>query len=624
MKKIFCSIMFIFFVVSDYHSIDLFAQPGWITQQSGTGNDLYSVSFVDTNRGMAVGANGIILGTTNGGETWIQQTSNTFALLHGVSYIDENTAIAVGSRGIIVRTTDGGYNWFNQESGTTIDLHAVSFAGINNGTAVGGMNSDSGIVLHTTNGGLNWVRQTIPTTKELSGVSFTDENHGTAVGYYQPGGTILHTTNGGINWVSQSAGPNTDWLRGVHFVNPQVGMAVGLFRTVIKTTDGGATWTNLSVNNPSMHFDGVFLSDPSTATIVGYGGQIWRTTDGGTSWTRQICGRINSLLSVFFSDQLHGTIVGAGGTILHTNNGGHLVSGFGAKSVRLQLNDDYTIDFAASLSNQEETIYHGHQISAEINYGEGKYYYYRIPIPTYLKNYVFDKVKFHLYKIDSYGDNPVELSINELLNPLNPSLEAFTGWKHAPELVGKNSSSTSFLHDDQKWIDFDVTELFLSWLYGEKKNNGFAVKPLNETNSSFFTAFFYESTASEDSLRPVFQLFGPDSLDNLITESDTFFTEEPDGIREEKTNRITEFKLQNYPNPFNPSTTISFSLPQSQNVELKVFDMLGNEVALLLDEYKSAGEHKIEFNGSELSTGIYFYQMKAGDFIKTKKLVLLK
>jgi hypothetical protein len=86
-----------------------------------------------------------------------------------------------------------------------------------------------------------------------------------------------------------------------------------------------------------------------------------------------------------------------------------------------------------------------------------------------------------------------------------------------------------------------------------------------------------------------------------------------------------EFKLeQNFPNPFNPSTTISFSLPQSQNVELKVFDMLGNEVALLLDEYKSAGEHKIEFNGSELSTGIYFYQMKAGDFIKTKKLVLLK
>lgn len=81
---------------------------------------------------------------------------------------------------------------------------------------------------------------------------------------------------------------------------------------------------------------------------------------------------------------------------------------------------------------------------------------------------------------------------------------------------------------------------------------------------------------------------------------------------------------QNYPNPFNPSTTISFSLPKSENVELKVFDLLGREVAVLLNEYKPAGEHKVEFNAGELSSGIYFYQFKAGDFGQTKKLVLLR
>ena len=90
-------------------------------------------------------------------------------------------------------------------------------------------------------------------------------------------------------------------------------------------------------------------------------------------------------------------------------------------------------------------------------------------------------------------------------------------------------------------------------------------------------------------------------------------------------NSLTSFSLnQNYPNPFNPTTTISFSIPQSQNVELKVFDLLGNEMATLLNEYKEAGEHKVELDGSDLTSGIYFYRLKAGEFVQTKKLVLAK
>lgn len=86
-----------------------------------------------------------------------------------------------------------------------------------------------------------------------------------------------------------------------------------------------------------------------------------------------------------------------------------------------------------------------------------------------------------------------------------------------------------------------------------------------------------------------------------------------------------QYKLdQNYPNPFNPSTFISFVLPQAENVLLKVFDVLGNEVATLVSEFKQAGEYSIEFNGSNLSSGIYFYQIFAGDFSQTKKFVLIK
>lgn len=84
------------------------------------------------------------------------------------------------------------------------------------------------------------------------------------------------------------------------------------------------------------------------------------------------------------------------------------------------------------------------------------------------------------------------------------------------------------------------------------------------------------------------------------------------------------YLAQNYPNPFNPITKIQYALGNRQFVSLKVYDILGRQVATLVNEEKSSGSYTIEFNAGELSSGIYFYQFKAGDFISTKKLVLLK
>jgi len=86
-----------------------------------------------------------------------------------------------------------------------------------------------------------------------------------------------------------------------------------------------------------------------------------------------------------------------------------------------------------------------------------------------------------------------------------------------------------------------------------------------------------------------------------------------------------EYKLaQNYPNPFNPSTTIKYSIPSSEFITLKVFDVLGNEVETLVNEEKSAGSYEVNFNASNLASGIYFYTLQAGKFTETKKLILLK
>lgn len=82
--------------------------------------------------------------------------------------------------------------------------------------------------------------------------------------------------------------------------------------------------------------------------------------------------------------------------------------------------------------------------------------------------------------------------------------------------------------------------------------------------------------------------------------------------------------MDNYPNPFNPSTTISYSLAEASHVELKVFDMLGREIRTLVSRLQAAGEYKVQFNASDLPSGIYIYTLKAGEFKASRKLILLK
>jgi hypothetical protein len=88
---------------------------------------------------------------------------------------------------------------------------------------------------------------------------------------------------------------------------------------------------------------------------------------------------------------------------------------------------------------------------------------------------------------------------------------------------------------------------------------------------------------------------------------------------------VTRYQLhQNYPNPFNPSTTIEFSLPRSGHVTLKVFNILGEVVATLVNEELNVWTYTTQWNAADAASGVYFYRLQAGDFVDTKKLLLLK
>ena len=140
---------------------------------------------------------------------------------------------------------------------------------------------------------------------------------------------------------------------------------------------------------------------------------------------------------------------------------------------------------------------------------------------------------------------------------------------------------------------------------------------------------------------PIFSItqgFGVDSIYFYFDFGDTWITLKGciiDGViygdttivdvEDEQNPIASEFELeQNYPNPFNPKTNIQYAISNRQFVTIKVYDILGNEIAILVDEEKPLGEYEVEFDAKGLPSGVYFYQLKAGSFIQTKKMILLK
>ena len=118
-----------------------------------------------------------------------------------------------------------------------------------------------------------------------------------------------------------------------------------------------------------------------------------------------------------------------------------------------------------------------------------------------------------------------------------------------------------------------------------------------------------------------------DELRTAIANSRNKYSQLPTSILDQKIERPSEFYLsQNFPNPFNPSTKIQYRVPKASNVSLKVFDVLGNEIVILVNEFLSAGNYEIDLSAMSLSltSGIYFYRLNAGGFVETKKMILLR
>ena len=97
------------------------------------------------------------------------------------------------------------------------------------------------------------------------------------------------------------------------------------------------------------------------------------------------------------------------------------------------------------------------------------------------------------------------------------------------------------------------------------------------------------------------------------------------GVNDSDNKVVNDFTLyQNYPNPFNPNTNINYTIPNGNFVSITVYDVLGNKIETLVNEYKSAGSYETRFNGENFSSGVYYYQLRSGSRVFTKKMLLIK
>lgn len=252
-------------------------------------NVLWAVDFPSKATGWAVGYDGVIRKTTNGGVKWSTQASRTSLPLWSVCFVDNSRGWAAGGSpddqsGVVIRTTDGGATW-SKVTPEGDDYYGY-FTSVCFITSQIGWVADWDSVYKTTDGGNTWTR--FPVGHNCNAyITFANERTGWMVG---SAGLVQKTTDGGATWVRQQSATSSD-LYAVEAVSPSVAWAAGAAGTVMRTQNGGATW--------SRHYPGVSapLHDiqpvsSSEAWAVGTdansrnGGVIVRTKDSGSSWTR--------------------------------------------------------------------------------------------------------------------------------------------------------------------------------------------------------------------------------------------------------------------------------------------------------------------------------------------------
>jgi photosystem II stability/assembly factor-like uncharacterized protein len=486
--------------------------------------------------------------------------------------------------------------WYQQNTGTQSYLYDLEFVSVDTGWVVG----QGGIILKTTDSGINWIQQNSNTTKDLYSVSFIDDQNGWIGGL---DGVLLKTSDSGINWQAGSIYLYIDNIYGLLFVNDSIACAAidavntiqGHYGQIMRSTDIGNFWETVYEIDGTSFFD--FSSVQNNVWSVG-ASITASSTNYGETWHFLYSPTPHWLFGVYFVNDSTGWAVG-GGTdtelILKSIDGG--VS-WQIQKLSYEYKTLYGICFTDSKNGW--TVGAEGNILKTINGGE-IWIQYESPTSSYLRKIQFPAKKVG-FCVGANGTILKYLGNTIYINVIDPN-------GGDTLLVG---SSFTILWDSQNTSDVQIDYSIddgLNW-----------INLIDSIPSLGIYNWVVPNTITNQGKIKISDLNDPGIFD---ISDEAFYIDYPVSVDDR--DELFDYTLsQNYPNPFNPSTVISYQLPVVGFVTLKVYDLLGREVATLVNEEKLAGEYEIEFNDANLPSGIYFYQLKTGQFSETRKMILLR
>jgi len=583
----------------------------WSSQTSGTTEHLNSIY-----KGWAVGEAGMILHTTNSGTNWQKACSGFTTKLTGIDFVTDMIGYASGENGRVYRTFNGGESWEELYIGSSLDLNDVDFKRYEHltgsGYVVGEGNGAYHTVFRTTDHGTTWLNRSFTSSMPVAS-DLTDCYRMLGTNFVVGmNGIIARTTNGGDNWDIQN-NPSTNYDLFTIDFEGNVGWAAGSSGTVLKTTDLGDDWFEINPDNLS-NFKSIYFADLQHGWVVGVGGVIYRTTDGGYNWIKTIPNvTFETLFSVFFIDQNNGWIAGNMGTVLRTTNGGvdWYFQDSGTDNILTTMS--FTETGIGWISGWSGTILH------TIDGGGG------LSLNSFWQN------NLNLVLLDP-GETSIDMNVE--VNPEFLMAYSLTGVSIVLDTIfHSNVTDLVILLSHNGITDTFVVQPGIpgSNFIGCTLTDASSV-PIDESEPPFTGIYKPHSPLS------VFAGMNPDGIWTLkiidLVTGNTgtleawglkLYFDASTNVESDYTSLPNHYKVyQNYPNPFNPSTTISWQLPQTCLVTLKIYDVLGREIITLVNEELSAGKHEAVFEASNFSSGVYFYQLKAEDYFKTKKMIYLK
>jgi len=590
-------------------------------------NNLHYFTSICTNiNGSIFAGCGNIYRSTDNGETWELSKS-----------LSESSAIGINSLGHvfvgysayhgqfnyehgIIRSTDNGENW---------DTLAISYTASSYASNTGGdffIGTYSNNIYRTTDNGNTWVQLTI----NLPGINpydiivyslYIDKDGKIYAGI---NGGLIYSEDNGIIWNFINSAKWYKTVQSILSTSDGHILASTNGRGIFRSDDNGNTWR---LSNDGLNRFGI------TSLAINKNGEIWvgttssgifLSTDYGQSWTNKNEGLTTlEVYEIFIC--ANGNIFTVAGTgyedaiYRSTDNGNHWVhvsEGLYIYITCITENCNGILFIGTINSGIFKSTDNG---DSWITTGELPPYIYFLNMGVFPNNYIIATSETYAFRSTDEGGSWEQLT----MTGLNDLLITKTGEIFAGSLGLYYSSDYGDTWELTGLADtvfvFSLAQNSLDYIFASIYGSSTDLTYSKDNRHSWQTLSSNSAPQNLIAFNPEDHLFGGGSngLFYNLTPTIASFDNYSPSIK-------TYILTQNYPNPFNPSTTIEYQLPEMSFVTIKVYDILGREVATLVNEEKPMGSYEVQFISNGLTSGIYFYQLKAGDFVETKKMILLR